>query len=187
MEIGNQLELSSSEQGVCRLVAKMRYRCARSNGVHNAKIGDLSDDIMDLNGFGGELAFAKGFNVFPDFSIFVRSAHRGEDSGGDAKLPNGLIVDVKTTTRIDGRLLAQPWKIPGVDLFALMTGTFPTYIFRGFMPASELLSDYRLIDLGYGQGYAAEQRELLNLIDVERGCLVNIECRDNDLSGISLF
>lgn len=184
MKIGDVVTLSDSEQAICKLIARMRFKCARSNGVRNAKIGVLSNEMMDLNGFGGELAFTKGFNVYPDFSIFVRSAQRGEDDGGDALLPNGLVVDVKTTHREDGRLLAQRWKIPKLDLFALMTGEMPTYTFKGFMPASELLQDYRLVDLGHGEGYAATQSELLDLDAIERGESMRIEVIEDDLAGV---
>lgn len=102
------------------------------------------------------------FNLYPDYSVYARSSQQGEDFG-DALLPNGLTVDVKSTQYESGRLLAAKWKNPNVDLYALMTGTFPTYTFRGFMRSEELLRKSRLADLGHGEGFVAEQAELRTL------------------------
>lgn len=186
MKIGDQIALSHSEQAICKLIAKMRFQCARSNGVRNAKIGGLSNEMMDLGGFAGELAFAKEFNVCPDLSIYVRSAHKGEDAGGDATLPNGMVIDVKATERPDGRLLVQRWK-PGSSIaaFALMTGPFPIYTFRGFIPTVEMIKDDRLRDLGHGPGYVADQYELLELEELESGMLLKINVKEGcDLGGL---
>lgn len=160
MEIGTKITLSKMEQYVCKFIAQMRHKNNRLKGVTNAKIGNQSDWQTDLEGFGAEFAFCMGFNVFPDFSVQVRSSQRGEDAQGDAILPGGLVVDIKSTQYDDGRLLAARWKEPEVDLYALMTGVFPEYTFRGFMLQQELLQEKRLTDLGHGKGYVADQSEL---------------------------
>ena len=85
---------------------------------------------------------------------------RTKDDFGDAVV-DGKRIDVKTSTYDTARLLVQPWKKPcRVDAFALMTGIFPSYTYRGMMAADELLQEHRLRDFGHGKGYAADQREL---------------------------
>jgi hypothetical protein len=146
----------------------MRFENNRKKGVTNSKIGGQSDEVTDLNGIGAELSFCKMFNVFPDLSISTRSSTNGEDTG-DAVLHNGKTIDIKATVYPCGKLLAVPWKQEKVDLFALMVGTFPTYTFKGFMRAPELLKKERIGDLGHGETYIAYQNELLSLEQIESG------------------
>jgi hypothetical protein len=157
-KIGTVIELNTVEKAICKQLAKMRYENARNSGVKNSKIGSQSDEFTDLEGISGEFAFCKLFNIYPDLSIAVRSAFQGNDDG-DGTLHEKK-VDVKTTKYETGKLLAAPWKKTNVDIFALMTGVFPKYTFRGFMKSEELLQSSRLSDLGHGQGYMAYQQEL---------------------------
>lgn len=153
----NFVLLNPQEQALCRYLAKLRHNNARNKNVKNNKIGNQSDEMTDLEGIGGEIAFCKLFNLYPDISIEVRNSKTDK---GDAVL-NGLVIDVKTTKYKTGRLLAAPWKEPSVDLYALMVGEIDKgYSFKGFMAYSELAKEERLLDLGHGKGYAAEQQEL---------------------------
>ena len=162
IKIGTEITLNDVEQTLCKDIAKRRFNCARSNKIHNAKMGPQSDEFTDLQGIASELAFCKLFNVYPDTTIYVRSSTKGEDKG-DATLPSGLTVDVKVTKYETGRLLAVLWKKKSGDFFALLTGTFPTYTFRGFMRQEELLQESRIGNLGWGDGFMAEQHELYEL------------------------
>jgi hypothetical protein len=108
------------------------------------------------------MAFSKLFNIFPDLTIHTRSSIDGTDTH-DAILPCGLSVDVKTTKYPNGKLLAVPWKKANGDLFALMVGTAPSYVFKGFMFQYQLLSPQRLGNLGHGNTYIAQQSELVDL------------------------
>ena len=151
-----QIVLNDGEQRICKLIAKSRFENNRQKGITNSKVGEQSDELTDLEGIGGEVACAKLYNVMPDFSIHTRSS--SEDDGDF--LWNKLKFDVKATTYENGRLLATRWKVPSVDYFLLVTGTFPNYIYRGRMKSDELLREDRLIDLGHGLSYAANQSEL---------------------------
>jgi hypothetical protein len=155
------VELNAQEQAICRALAKKRYANNRKAGTRNAKRGPQSNEQTDLEGIGAEFAFCKLLNLFPDFSIEPRSADEDE---GDCKLRDGRAVDVKATKYATGKLIAVPWKKNGAELFALMTGTFPKYTFRGFMPADELLRAERLGSLGYGSTYIADQGELVAFV-----------------------
>jgi len=160
VKIGTKHTLNEMEQSIVKSVAKNRFAKNRKENIKNSKIGDQSNEDTDTEGFGAEMAFCKLFNVFPDFSIKPRSS---KEDKGDAILhvENG-IVDVKSTCYKTGRLITPTWKNKGsVDVYALMTGKFPTYEFRGFMKASTLMQKERIRDMGYGKdSYVAEQDEL---------------------------
>ena len=157
MKVGKVISLSEVEQSICKRIAKLRYQNNRAKGVIDRKVGKQSNEETDLEGFAAEFAFCKIFNLYPDFTIEPRGT---EDDCGDAVLPSGKTVDVKATKYPTGRLLAVPWKGDNVDLYALMVGEFPRYIFKGFMSREELHKAERLGNLGYGETYIAQQHEL---------------------------
>lgn len=138
-------------------IAAARFQANRAGSVKDRSICGAID--IDLNGFGGEVAFCRLFEIEPDWSILPRSSALGTDSG-DCVL-NGKRIDVKTTSRLNGRLIAPRWKQPDVDYYVLMVGEFPSYECRGFMSVGELLQPSRLIDLGKGLTYAALQSDLI--------------------------
>jgi hypothetical protein len=156
-----EVALNPQEQTVCRALAKKRHANNRKAGTPNAKRGPQSNEQTDLEGIGAEFAFAKLFNLYPDLSIEPRTA---DTDTGDCTLRDGRAVDVKATQYKTGKLIAVPWKKSGVQLYALMTGVFPTYTFRGFMEATELLREERLGTLGYGPTHIAHQEELVSFV-----------------------
>lgn len=123
--------LSDSEQFIAKSVAEQRVSSNRLAKTQNAKRSKKSDFEIDLQGFAGELAFCKLFNVFPDFTSEPRSAAKGQDNG-DAVL-NGLRVDVKTASEDKVMFWIKARKKGCADLFALMVGQFPEYKFEGFV------------------------------------------------------
>lgn len=145
------------EQRLARTLAELRHRRARSTGITNRRIGPQGDRETDLEGIAAELAFCAIANVYPDLQLVTRP-------DWDARLPDGTRVDVKATKYRDGRLLATRGKpAHPADCYVLMVGSFPgPYECRGFMRAADLLQPWRLLDLGHGAGYAAEQWELLS-------------------------
>ena len=158
--IGVVVKLTDVEQQICLMVAESRQKNNRSSGITSRKRSNKSEMSLDVDGFAAEFAFCKLFGTFPDFSIHTRSSSKGEDAGDTVM--SGLWIDVKTTRRQNGRLLAPPWKKSNetVDVYALMVGECPTFGFRGFMLASELIMSSKLGDLGYGPTYLASQSEL---------------------------
>lgn len=151
------ITLSAADQKLVVEIAEARYAANRRAAVSDKSICGSAD--IDLNGYGGEVAFCRLFDLDPDLTIGPRSSALGTDSG-DCVL-NGRRVDIKTTEWQNGRLLATRWKKPDVDYFALMVGKFPTYECRGFMATEDLLQPSRLIDLGKGLTYAAPQSDLI--------------------------
>jgi hypothetical protein len=155
--INSEIILSPHEQKICEYIGKQRYLVNRKNNVTDKKIGDQDNYYMDINGFGGEFAFCKLFNVMPDFLVKVTQTNKNDY---DAIIFNSIKVDVKTTKFTTGRLLTARWKVDEVDVYALMVGEMPKYTFKGFMLRDELKKDDRLKSLGHKVGYVAEQNEL---------------------------
>jgi len=70
-------------------------------------------------------------------------------------------VDVKTTPKEDGDLLVHAGKARNpCDVYVLMTGTFPTYTYRGFALKGGIFVDSNLNDLGHGPTYLVPQANL---------------------------
>jgi len=146
--------LSEAEQRLAKFLAIQRFENARRKGLKNAKMGNQSNELTDLEGIASEIAFCKLANIYPDLDLDHTNA-------ADCFLRDGRAVDVKSTTYKTGRLLSVRWKNAGkVDVFVLMVGQFPKYRCAGFMEASELMQESRLTDLGHGEGFAATQTEL---------------------------
>lgn len=153
------IELNEAEQRLAHYLAKKRYMNARNKGVHNAKMGDQSDELTDLEGIAAEIAWCKANNVFPDTTIAEKLPTF------DAIARTGERIDVKSTTYRNGHLLAVRWKGVGeVDVYCLVVGKFPVYCIAGYMDAADLLDESMLKDLGRGKGYAASQSELRKTI-----------------------
>lgn len=148
------IELSPSEQKLCELIAQLRYESARGAGVRDQRI-DTSGQMLDLNGFGAELAFCKAFNLYPDFTVGPRHG------GYDVKTHKGTTVDVKCTKYENGHLVATKHKEKGQsDIYVLVVGEMPRYKIVGYLEEDLLLSESNLKDLGKGMGYAVSQDKL---------------------------
>ena len=152
---GAAITLTDLEQRLAHSVAQERHRVNRAAGVINQQVSPEAWVTVELTGIGAELAWCRLANVYPDLSLEPRAG------GADAWWA-GTTVDVKGTERPHGQLLAHPTKFSrdGAALYALMTGPFPTYTFRGFASADELRHASRLTDLGRGPTYAMPQTAL---------------------------
>jgi hypothetical protein len=157
-----EVYLSKTEQKLAEYVAKKRYRYNRDNGIEDGKIGPQSAEMTDLNGIGGELAFCKAMNIYPDITT------------GDGQPKFDCVIgksrwDVKTTTYPDGRLLVLPTKASKrCEFYALVTGRFPSYKIAGWTSAEEVFHSSTLMDLGHGMTHAIDQEELYFLRDIRK-------------------
>jgi hypothetical protein len=113
---------------------------------------------MNLNGFGAELAFCRLCNVSFDSSTIEKESHFTKV---DATLKNGKTVDVKNTVYSSGKLIVRTGKEQKiVDLYALMIGTFPNFIFSGWASYEQIIQPKFIKDLGWGSAYTLTQNEL---------------------------
>lgn len=135
--------LNEDEIRIALYIAKRRGRWNRDDGTRSRKFdGNLSDVEIDRLGAGGELAFSKLHNVYPD--LFIRRVTRKNDDGGDVVL-RGITVDIKTRPNDRPAFLnVAEWK-SHVQAYALMTGPVLTpemeharFEFHGFITGADL-------------------------------------------------
>ena len=161
MIIGHRTTLNDVEQRLVKTVASLRNQDNRKQNIPDRKIGSADSLSLDIQGFGGELAFSKMFNVYPDLYVKVRLS---KDDKGDVTW-SGLCLDVKSTPREEGDLLVPIWKSSRyVDGYALMTGGFPSYTYRGMIQGEEVFQNRWIRNLGRGDTYVVPQGELKETI-----------------------
>ena len=147
--------LNEAEQRLVTYIAKRRFITKREAGIPISKIGPQSFEDTDREGFGGEVAYCRYMNIYPDLTI-------GTDVPDfDCILPSGERIDVKTTKYRNGHLIATTNKIKHPpDIYVLVIGTFPEYCIIGEISASFLLRPENIKDFGMGDTYAVTQSEL---------------------------
>lgn len=151
------ITLTESEQMIVNYVAKCRNEANIANGSHKrGAASTMTGFEIDQQGFGGELAFCKAMNVFPDFTVFCRSAAKGEDNG-DCTV-QGLRIDVKTSKKATSALWVKEGKKGCADAFALVTGTFPTFTVVGIASHEMVFVDGKKID----DQYVVDQNKLIH-------------------------
>ena len=150
--------LHHGEEQIAKWLGEQRHAANKAAGTFQPTKGE--DPLwLDVNGAGGEIAFCKLNNLWPDLTIRPR---RG---GHDCVSYFGLKVDVKTTHREDGQLLAVLGKsdLAPCDAYVLMVGRLPVYRWVGFALVEDLISKATVKDLGHGDTYALPQRLLRNI------------------------
>lgn len=161
IEMDNNIKLNEIEQDLAQKIGKMRYENARNKGIIDRKMGDQSCYETDLEGMAAEIAFCKLLNIYPDL-------HIGLDRDYDCVF-RGKKIDVKTTKYKTGKLLATlKKKNADVDIYVLVIGSFPgPYKIVGWVTKDEMFSDKNIRNLGKGDGYCVEQKDLRNIKDLE--------------------
>ena len=148
-----RITLNSAEQIVCKQLALMRYEIARAVDRKDQQIGNQPSWQTDEDGIGGEIAASRLLNVYP--SLVLKP-----DAGWDV-MYRGKRIDIKTTRYKSGRLLAKlNARDDEVDVYLLVTGTFPEYDVVGYVLKDSLLSPKNIIDLGHCRGYGLSQDKL---------------------------
>ena len=151
--MSKRIILNSAEQIVCKQLALMRYEIARAVDRKDQQIGNQPSWQTDEDGIGGEIAASRLLNVYP--SLVLKP-----DAGWDV-MYRGKRIDIKTTRYKSGRLLAKlNARDDEVDVYLLVTGTFPEYDVVGYVLKDSLLSPKNIIDLGHGKGYGLSQDKL---------------------------
>ena len=145
--------LNEAEQRLCKFISKKRYENDRNAGAVTTVYGNQTAEQMELNSFGAELAFCKLFNTYPDLNV----KHFGKE---DAILVSGQKVDVKNTRYKDGKLMVKAIDREKCDLYGLMIGTFPTFMFVGFATAEELFKKENLSNEYEHPAYVLPQEKL---------------------------
>lgn len=148
-----KVQLKEDEITVCQLMGRMRNLIARSAGVKISKVGGQNGADADVQGFKGEYAFCKHFNIFPDMGLSVRS-------GSFDCLLKGVRFDIKSTVHKNGRLIT-PMKVnPDVDAYALAIVERDVVTFIGYAMKEDFITPEHIVDLGMGDTYVMERSEL---------------------------
>mgnify|MGYP001284669909 FL=1 len=150
------ITLNENEQKFAEYLAKKRWDFNRDKGTPHLYSGPQPDEQTDVEGMGGELAYCKLMNIYPDFET-----NPTEMPTYDCVSRLGVRIDVKTTKFRSGHLiapLAKAKKPP--DKYVLVVGEIPTYSIVGEVWAVDLLHEGNLKDFGYGNCYAVTQVEL---------------------------
>jgi hypothetical protein len=145
--------LNETEQRLAKYVTNQRI--AYNERTHAKPTVYTPESLYknNLNSYGAEIAFCKLHNVFPDTDYTVRHVE-------DATV-NGRTVDVKSTRNPSGNMnVKQLDKKERPDVYALVTGDFPTYEYVGYMTTEELITEERLKELRYNPAWVAEQTDL---------------------------
>jgi hypothetical protein len=149
-----QITLDNYEQEIVRGIALARHQNNIDRGSRSYKMGGGDDLLINLEGTGGEFAFCKLKNIYPDMTI-------------DHPIPydcyiNGVgFIDVKTTKKPNGMLLIGTWKYRAIpEYYALMVGEFPNYEFKGYFRGSEVFKPENLVNLAHGDTYGISQDRL---------------------------
>jgi hypothetical protein len=148
--------LNTAEQRLAAYLAEARTRRNRTEGVRDRLRTRRDPREVELEGMSAEIAFCKSQNIYPDLIIGRQRPHY------DCLTSDGIRVDVKSVTQVLASLKAMPGKVhvQDVDAFVLVQGVSPTYHIIGWAAFTDLVSDARITDFGYGPAYAMEWQDL---------------------------
>jgi len=150
-----QITLDNHEQEIVRGIALARHNNNIERGSRDFKMGNGDDLLINLEGTGGEFAFCKLQNIYPDMTI-------NHPIPFDCYHRTWGFIDVKSTKKTNGMLLVGVWKSRSIpNHYALMVGEFPTYEFKGFFPGEEVFNDENIVNLGHGETYGISQDRLI--------------------------
>jgi hypothetical protein len=125
--------LNPIEQKLVKHMAEQRQFMNRIQGAVNKKKNTSMTPMQtEIEGIAAEFAYCRILNLYPDIQVDTRRLE-------DATLPDGRLVDVKTTRphkTFTPRLMVEASKKKGVDIYALMVGKFPEYRYAGYADAN---------------------------------------------------
>ncbi len=151
---GMRVELDDFEVRLCEYIGELRSAIARKNNVFDAKIGKQSGVEADIQGFKAEYAFAKIYNLFPDFGLSPRSGSY------DGKTRYGTRYDVKSTNRKEGNLLSTLKVNDDVDVYVLAYVNENVVDFIGWIDKTSFIKEENIKDMGHGKAYFFSRKEL---------------------------
>ena len=146
------ITLTDAEMATAKMIANLRSIVARANNVVDVrKTGNPLD--MDELGMVAEFAFCKYWNIFCDIAPAPKS-------GGYDCILNGKRIDIKATHYKDGRLIKTLKENKDVDCYALAIVDGNTVTFPGYAFSIELCQPKNIRDLGHGDNYVMDQKDL---------------------------
>ena len=149
-----RINISNTEMLLCRTFGVLR-RSAAANNVTDRQMGKQDVWGIDIDGMVGEYCVARYLNVFPDFTVGIRSG------GADLISKDGNTIDVKSTRYKNGCLLAtlKKEKDP-CDIYILVIVDDSGVDIAGWVKSEDLFKDNNKKDHGHGIGYSLTQDQL---------------------------
>jgi len=148
------VELDIMEVALCEWIGTKRYEMNRASNIPISLMGKHNPIKGDIQGFKAEYAFAKRYNLFPDFGLFPRNG------SADGITRNGKRYDIKSTHHKKGNLLATTKVNTDIDIYILAVVNDNIVEFVGWAEKAELIKESNLKDLGYGKGYFLSREKL---------------------------
>jgi hypothetical protein len=146
-----QISLDNHEQEIVKTIAKERQRNNIERGSRDYKVCTEDDLKINIEGTGGEFAFCKLKNIYPDMTV-------DHPIPFDCYINGHGYIDVKTTKYLNGDLIVGVWKSRAIpSYYALMVGEFPHYEFKGFFSGEEVFQPQYLSTKGKGPVYVIPQ------------------------------
>jgi len=157
-----EVTLNEAEQRLTEYIAKKRIAFHQHDeSVIQKKREHWERDQVEIDreGFGGEIAYCKFMNLYPDLESDLSSPDY------DCMSCNGEKIDVKTTKYREGHLIVPVNKITHpADKYVLVTGEFPVYNIVGQCGADQLFMEENIRDFGKGPGYTLGQNKLEDVL-----------------------
>jgi len=158
-----EITLNEAEQRLTEYVSKKRiaYHQHREQTVADKyEHWKVTQEETDREGFGGEIAYCKLVNLYPDLDTNLSTPDY------DCISCNGEKIDVKTTKYRNGHLIVPVNKITHpADKYVLVTGEFPVYNIVGQCGAERLFMEENIRDFGKGPGYTLCQNKLEDVLN----------------------
>lgn len=141
-----QYELNEFEIKVCENLA--RWNDELNNDPRYPKpAGEGEKSFLTRRlGYGSEIAFSRMFNLSWEIKVPVlwETSNKSNTDTSDFKTDDGIVIDVKTTFFNNYNLIADRSKNVLCHYYALVTGPFPIYTFRGFIrPVQVFREEYK--------------------------------------------
>ena len=158
-EITNSIRsivLNDVEQNIVKHISRRKRQYYESQNIGPILATPRTRDRLRhyIEAWGAEYAFCILHNVYPPTEIIDLDDY-------DVSVPGFGNVDIKSTRHMDGRLIINTKKSKFIaPALALMCGSFPSYVFGGWLWAKAAIKSSNLTDLGYGKCYAIEQERL---------------------------
>jgi hypothetical protein len=144
-----RVDLEPAEIAVCKMMGNLRSFSARTVSSKNTPFNRDTYEI-DEDGFIGEYAFCKHWNIFFDITAKPRT-------GSADCLLKEKRFDVKTTRVKSGKLIAK--HNDDIDVFALAILHDTYVLFPGYITAAELYKDENK-SAEFNFSYVVEQNRL---------------------------
>lgn len=147
--------MTETEKRIAQFIAKCRDAECRSNNVTDKQVGNQDPVQIEYDGILSEMAVAKKFNVYPDFTTQIRK-------GGYDLLVKGLRADVKSTRYENVIMVIHLGKDPNAcDIYiSTRIDTDDNVEILGFIESKRAITPENIGDLGHGECYVIKSERL---------------------------